>query len=182
MGTRTKTINPTFDNHQRGVDEFDFNCAPVVQAFSHVYGLYAGAPPPQAEKKKKKMTMQHVTFSTTCVQRWACIEEALSQRCNWHFGYARLQKHSEGIQRNETCKLLQCVPFDVAFFFCFLWNRPKKGEFSPPSVLTRKPEPRRGNCCSPRYGAVAHFQSSTTMALWFRPTLGKTWSESAGRG
>lgn len=59
MGTRTKKINPTIDNHQHGVYEFDFNCGPAVQScsviatFSQVYWLYAGAPPPQAIKKKK---------------------------------------------------------------------------------------------------------------------------------
>lgn len=95
-----------------------------------------------------------------------------------HFSYARLQRRSKDIQRNETCKLLQRMMFDVEYFSvsCETWQK-KESFFSPLSVLTRKPEPRGGNCCSCSYSAVAHFQSSTETAFWFRPTLGKTWSE-----
>lgn len=67
-------------------------------------------------KEAKKMTMQHVTFSPTCMQRRAFAKAAPLLRCDWHFSYARLQRHSEDIERQETCKLLQRMIFDVVFF------------------------------------------------------------------
>lgn len=160
------------------MNECYYNHGSVVQShiaeyliFHRSTGCTKGLP---LLKEEKKMTMQHVTFSTTCMQRRAFAKEATSLRCNWHFSYARLQRHSKDIQRNETCKLLRRMMFDVVFFLFPVKPAPKKRELSPLSALTRKPGPHGGNCCSCRYSAVAQFQSSSETAIWLRPTLGKT--------
>lgn len=78
-------------------------------------------------KEEKKMTMQHVTFSTTCMQRRAFAKEAPSLSCDWHFSYARLQRHSKDIQKMRLANYYAawCL---MLCFFCFLWNLPPKNE------------------------------------------------------